>query len=88
MTIKDELNLYALVRFVSVGVGAISDTGGKTSLAACKACGGIFVKNENRQIYCDNVMCQSVRNNRKANNYYHWKKQQEIDKFIEEVIRN
>ena len=79
---------YALVRFVSVDAGATSDTGGKTSLGACKACGGIFVKNGNRQIYCDNVMCQSVRNNRKANNYYHRKKQQEIDKFIEEVIRS
>jgi hypothetical protein len=77
---------YALVRFVSVDAGATSDTGGKTSLGVCKACGSIFVKNGNRQIYCDNVMCQSVRNNRKANNYYHRKKQQEIDKFIEEVL--
>lgn len=77
---------YALVRFVSVDAGATSDTGGKTSLSVCKACGSIFVKNGNRQIYCDNVMCQSVRNNRKANNYYHRKKQNEIDKFIEEVI--
>ena len=77
---------YALVRFVSVDAGATSDTGGKTSLSVCKACGSIFVKNGNRQIYCDNVMCQSVRNNRKANNYYHRKKQNGIDKFIEEVI--
>ncbi|NCU25934.1 hypothetical protein EOM86_04350 [Candidatus Nomurabacteria bacterium] len=77
---------YALVRFISIDAGATSDTGGKTSIDLCKACGSIFVKNGNRQMYCGNMICQSVRNNRKANNYYHRKRHQEIDKFIEEVL--
>lgn len=77
---------YALTRFISVDAGATSDTGGKTSVGVCKACGRIFVKNGNRQSYCDNVQCQSIRNSRKANNYYHRKKQQEFDDFIEDVL--
>lgn len=77
---------YALTRFISVDAGATSDTGGKTSIGVCKACGSIFVKNGNRQSYCENVLCQSIRNSRKANNYYHRKKQKEIDDFIENVL--
>ncbi len=77
---------YALTRFISVDAGATSDSGGKTSIGVCKACGHIFVKNGNRQSYCDNLQCQSIRNSRKANTYYHRKKQQEIDEFIEDVL--
>lgn len=77
---------YELTRFISVDVGAASDTGGKTPIGVCKACSRIFVKNGNRQSYCDNLQCQSIRNSRKANTYYHRKKQQEIDAFIEDVL--
>ena len=48
MAIKEELNLHALMRFVFMDARTTSETGGKTSLAGCKACGGIFANNENR----------------------------------------
>lgn len=70
---------YALARFISVDAGTASDTGGKTTIAFCKACGTAFVKTGNRQQYCQRPQCQSVRNSRKSQDYYYRKKQKEID---------
>ena len=66
---------YALGRFAAVNAGAIGDYGGKTSIAFCAACGRAFIKHGNRQKYCGTVQCQSIRNSRKASDYYYRKKQ-------------
>ena len=66
---------YALTRFISVDAGATSDTGGKTTIAFCKACGSAFVKTGNRQKYCQSSQCQSIRNSRKSQDYYYRQKQ-------------
>ena len=66
---------YALGRFAAVNAGAIGDYGGKTNIAFCAACGRAFIKHGNRQKYCGTVQCQSIRNSRKASDYYYRKKQ-------------
>ena len=66
---------YALARFISVDAGSTSDTGGKTTIAFCKACGAAFVKTGNRQKYCQSSQCQSIRNSRKSQDYYYRQKQ-------------
>ena len=65
---------YGLGRFAAVNAGAIGDHGGKTNIAFCQACGRAFIKHGNRQKYCGTLECQSVRNNRKASDYYYRKK--------------
>ncbi len=65
---------YALGRFTAVNAGAIGDYGGKTNIAFCAACGRAFIKHGNRQKYCGTVQCQSIRNSRKASDYYYRKK--------------
>lgn len=65
---------YALGRFAAVNAGAIGDYGGKTNIAFCAACGRAFIKHGNRQKYCGTVQCQSIRNSRKASDYYYRKK--------------
>lgn len=67
---------YGLGRFAAVDVGALNDYGGKTNIAFCQACGRAFIKSGNRQKYCGNDLCQSVRNKRKSSDYYYRKKKE------------
>lgn len=73
---------YGLFRFVAVNSGALDDWGGKTSIAFCAACGEAFIKRGNRQKYCNNPQCQSVRNQRKSKDYYYRERQKEIDEML------
>ena len=68
---------YGLSRFAAVDVGALDDYGGKTNIAFCQACGRAFIKTGNRQKYCGDPLCQSIRNKRKSSDYYYRKKQGE-----------
>ena len=68
---------YGLSRFAAVDVGALDDYGGKTNIAFCQACGRAFIKTGNRQKYCGDPLCQSIRNKRKSSDYYYRKKQEE-----------
>lgn len=68
---------YALGRFAAVNTGALDDYGGKTNIAFCQACGRAFIKHGNRQKYCNTDLCKSIRNNRKASDYYYRKKIEE-----------
>ena len=67
---------YGLGRFAAVDVGALDDYGGKTNIAFCQACGRAFIKNGNRQKYCGDYLCQSIRNKRKSSDYYYRKKKE------------
>lgn len=67
---------YGLSRFAAVDVGALDDYGGKTNIAFCQACGRAFIKTGNRQKYCGDPLCQSIRNKRKSSDYYYRKKQE------------
>lgn len=67
---------YGLGRFAAVDAGALDDYGGKTSIAFCQACGRAFIKSGNRQKYCGDYLCQSVRNKRKSSDYYYRKKKE------------
>lgn len=61
---------YGLVRFMAVNADILNDDGEKNNLAFCEACGKLIIKKSNRQKYCDNIQCQSVRNQRKSRAYY------------------
>lgn len=65
-----ETAYYALARFVAVPPDAPTRDGGKTPLAICESCSKIFVKNGNRQTYCDDPECKKERNRRKARTAY------------------
>ncbi len=73
---------YGLSRFVAVNSGALDDWGGKTTIAFCAACGEAFIKRGNRQKYCGNPQCQSIRNQRKSKDYYYRERQKEIDEML------
>lgn len=81
-----EAAYYALYRFAAVNAGMLSDYGGKTSLAFCQACGRAFIKNGNRQKYCADPVCQSVRNQRKSRDYYYRERKKEIARELEELL--
>ena len=65
-----EAAYYALARFMAISPDAPTRDGGKTPLAICESCGKIFVKNGNRQTYCDDPECKKERNRRKARTAY------------------
>lgn len=77
---------FALYRFAAVNAGVLSDFGGKTSLAFCAACGRVFIKRGNRQKYCADPVCQSVRNQRKSREYYYREKEKSLRREIEELL--
>ena len=77
---------FALYRFAAVNAGALSDYGGKTSLAFCAACGRAFIKSGNRQKYCADPVCQSIRNQRKSREYYYREKEKALQREIEELL--
>lgn len=51
----------------------------RVGVATCECCGRLFIKNGNRQKYCDNPECKKERNRRKSRTAYHRKIQEEND---------
>lgn len=70
---------YALAQYVSASPNYPLNWGGKTGIKYCRACGNIFIKNGNRQIYCKDIECKHERERRKSNAYYHRKIQSRKD---------
>lgn len=70
---------YAMAQYVSASPDYPIHWGGRTGIAYCLACGNIFIKNGNRQKYCDNPECKLERERRKSKDYYYRKIQREKD---------
>jgi len=51
----------------------------RVGVATCECCGRLFIKNGNRQKYCDNPECKKERNRRKSRTAYRRKIQEEND---------
>lgn len=70
---------YALAQYVSASPDYPLHWGGRTGIGYCKSCGNIFIKNGNRQKYCDDPECKLERDRRKSKAYYYRKIQREKD---------
>lgn len=70
---------YAMAQYVSASPDYPLHWGGRTGIAYCKSCGNIFIKNGNRQKYCDDPECKLERDRRKSKDYYYRKIQREKD---------
>lgn len=70
---------YAMAQYVSSSPDYPLHWGGRTGIAYCKSCGNIFIKNGNRQVYCDDPECKKERLRRNSRNYYYRKIQSEKD---------
>lgn len=67
---------YAMAQYISSSPDYPLHWGGRTGIAYCKSCGNIFIKNGNRQKYCDDPECKKERDRRKSKGYYYRKIQQ------------
>ena len=70
---------YAMAQYVSASPDYPLHWGGRTGIAYCQGCGNIFIKNGNRQKYCDDPECKRERDRRKSKDYYYRKIQKEKD---------
>lgn len=70
---------YAMAQYVSTAPDYPIHWGGRTGIAYCQGCGKIFIKNGNRQKYCDDPECKRERDRRKSKDYYYRKIQREKD---------
>ena len=66
-------NMYLSLRITPI---AYAD---RVGVATCECCGRLFIKNGNRQKYCDNPECKKERNRRKSRTAYRRKIQEERD---------
>jgi hypothetical protein len=73
---------YALMEFVTMHLELPIKMWSKTSIAFCACCGNLFIKNGNRQKYCDDPECKKERDRRKSRASYRRK----IDKELEEML--
>ena len=74
---------YALSQYVTASPEYPLHWGARTGIDYCEACGNIFIKNGNRQKYCDNPECKKERNRRKAKSAYYRKLQEQADAITE-----
>ena len=70
---------YALAQYVTASPDYPLHWGARTGIGYCESCGNIFIKNGNRQKYCDNPECKKERNRRKAKSAYYRKIQTQAD---------
>ena len=70
---------FALSQYVSIPTDYPIAYADRVGVATCECCGRLFIKNGNRQKYCDNPECKKERNRRKSRTAYHRKIQEEND---------
>lgn len=70
---------FALSQYVSIPMDYPIAYAERVGIATCESCGRLFIKNGNRQKYCDNPECKKERNRRKSRTSYHRKIQEEND---------
>ena len=70
---------FALSQYVSIPMDYPIAYAERVGIATCECCGRLFIKNGNRQKYCDNTECKKERNRRKSRTSYHRKIQEEND---------
>lgn len=70
---------FALAQYVSIPGDYPVYYGDKIGIGTCECCGSLFIKNGNRQKYCDNPECKKERNRRKSKTAYHRKLQEQLD---------
>lgn len=70
---------FALSQYVSIPGDYPIYYGDRVGVATCECCGSLFIKNGNRQKYCDNPECKKERNRRKSKTAYRRKLQEQYD---------
>ena len=70
---------FALSQYVSIPMDYPIAYAERVGIATCECCGRLFIKNGNRQKYCDDPECKKERNRRKSRTSYHRKIQEEND---------
>lgn len=70
---------YALSLYLTASPDYPLHWGARTGIGYCESCGKIYIKNGNRQKYCDDPECKKERNRRKAKSAYHRKVQAQAD---------
>ena len=70
---------FALSQYVSIPTDYPIAYADRVGVATCECCGRLFIKNGNRQKYCDNPECKKERNRRKSHTAYRRKIQEEND---------
>ena len=70
---------FALSQYVSIPTDYPIAYADRVGVATCECCGRLFIKNGNRQKYCDNPECKKERNRRKSRTAYRRKIQEEND---------
>ncbi len=70
---------FALSQYVSIPTDYPIAYADRVGVATCECCGRLFIKNGNRQKYCDNPECKKERNRRKSRTAYRRKIQEERD---------
>ena len=70
---------FALSQYVSIPTDYPIAYADRVGVATCECCGRLFIKNGNRQKYCDNPEFKKERNRRKSRTAYHRKIQEEND---------
>lgn len=71
---------FALSQYVSIPTDYPIAYADRMGVATCECCGRLFIKNGNRQKYCDNPECKKERNRRKSRTTYRRKIQEKNDK--------
>ena len=70
---------FALSQYISIPMDYPIAYAERVGIATWECCGRLFIKNGNRQKYCDNPECKKERNRRKSRTSYHRKIQEEND---------
>ena len=70
---------FALSQYVSIPTDSPIAYADRVGVATYEWCGRLFIKNGNRQKYCDNPECKKERNRRKSRTAYRRKIQEEND---------
>ena len=70
---------FALSQYVSIPTDYPIAYADRVGVATCECCSRLFIKNGNRQKYCDNPECKKERNRRKSRTAYRRKIQEEND---------
>lgn len=70
---------FALSQYVSIPTDYPIAYADRVGVATCECCSRLFIKNGNRQKYCDNPECKKERNRRKSRTAYRRKIQEERD---------
>jgi len=70
---------FTLSQYVSISSDYPTYYGDKVGIGTCECCGSLFIKNGNRQKYCDDIECKKERNRRKSKTAYRRKLQEQHD---------